>query len=101
MKYQYRLESFFLERWVELFSESRDFCLGYMNARRYDAPRNAYRLMRSDGKVVHEMTAETEVSIGQIAGYPTPEQYESAAKRACEQANRIRELQARKDAIAD
>lgn len=90
MKYTYSVESHFLGSWRKLFEESRDFCLGFLDARKDQAPRNAYRLTRSDGKVIVELPATEDVSIGMIAGWPTAEQYEFAAQRALVQAARIR-----------
>jgi len=55
--------------------------------------------MRSDGKVMQELPAVTDASIGMVAGWPTPEQYEYAARRAIEQAARIREQTAKQEAV--
>lgn len=76
-----------------LGDETRGFVLGYLIGRG-DAPppRLAMRAVRSDGQVIEERAAETEVSIGQIAGWPTPEQYETAAKRAMATAAQIRQI---------
>lgn len=98
MKYTYSVEAFFIDKWVKLLTDTRDFCSGYITACQYDSPRNAYRLMRSDGKVIAELKAATEVCIGMVAGWPAPEQYEAAAKRALDQAARIREQTAKNDA---
>ena len=40
--------------------------------------------------LVREIEEGTEVRIGQVAGWPTAEQYEAAAKRALERAEAIR-----------
>ncbi len=93
MNYTYSLETFYLDKWIKLFSDTLHFCQGYLMATRNYSPRNAHRIIRSDGKIVNESPAVTEVSVGQVAGYPTAEQYESAAKRALEQAARIRARQ--------
>lgn len=98
MKYTYAIETYYLDKWAVIVRDTRDFCLGYLARVTDYSPRNAYRLVRSDGKVTHESPACAEVSVGQVAGYPTPEQYESAAKRALAQAAAIRERQAREDA---
>lgn len=90
MKHTYTVQTFYCGSWMSLFSETRDFCLGFLEAKKDYAPRNAYRIMRSDGKVALDLPAYEDVAIGQIASYPTAEQYESAAKRALEQAERIR-----------
>ncbi len=55
------------------------------------------RLVRSDGKIVHEIKADADVNVGMIASWPTPEQYEAAAESALKQAARIREQAARKE----
>lgn len=91
MKYTYNLESFFNEKWVKLFTQSRDYCLGYINHAKYCYPRNDMRVIRSDGKVIEELKEYEDVSIGMVAGWPTAQQYENAAKRALEQAERIRQ----------
>lgn len=99
MKYTYFVETHYLGAWINLFSDTRDFCLGYLSAVRDRAPRNAFRLVRSDGKTVHDMPAVEDVAIGQVAGWPTPEQYEAAAKRALDQAARIRDQVAKQEAM--
>jgi hypothetical protein len=93
----YRVETFYLGRWVKILQDTRDFCAGYMHAKRYDAPRNAMRMIKFDGTkdtVVQELTQIDDVSIGMVAGWPAPEQYEAAAMRAMQQARRIREQKA-------
>lgn len=98
MKYTYTVEVNYLGQWGKTISDSRDFCLGYLNRVQYESPRLAHRMLRSDGKVIYALEAADDVAIGQIASYPTPEQYEAAAARAIAQAKRIREQQARHDA---
>lgn len=99
MKYTYTVESFYLEKWAPIIrGESRDYCLGYFDRTQEFSPRNAYRVVRSDGKVMAERKGDADVSIGMIAGWPTPEQYEGAAQRALDQAKRIRERQALEEA---
>lgn len=95
MKHTYAVEAICLEKWVKLFTDTRDFCAGYLTHAQYDHPRNALRIIRSDGKVMHELKADDEVSVGMIASYPTPAQYEHAAKIALEKAAWIREQEAR------
>ena len=97
MKYTYAVESMCLGKWCKLFTDTRDFCAGYLTHAQYDHPRNALRIVRSDGKVMHELKADDEVSVGMIASYPTPAQYEHAAKIALEKAARIREQEARQE----
>ena len=81
-KYTYSIETFYSQNWMKLFSESRDFCLGYLFRVKDFSPRNAYRLVRSDGKIIESVPENLEVSIGQIAGYPTAQQYKNAADKA-------------------
>jgi hypothetical protein len=92
MKHSYSVESFHLNEWRKLFTDTRDFCSGYLSHAQYSHPRNAMRIVRNDGKVIFELPQKEEVNIGQIASWPTPEQYESAAQKALEQAARIREF---------
>jgi hypothetical protein len=61
------------------------------------APRRAMRIVRSDGKLMEQWAAATEVNIGLIAGWPTAGQYENAAERALETAKRIREAKQRRE----
>jgi hypothetical protein len=96
-KYQYYVESLYDGRWVRIHTASRDFCEGYLRRVLDDThPRNEYRLMRSDGKVMESLYPIEEVSVGMIAGWPTPEQYEHAAQVALDKAARIREIQAKR-----
>lgn len=95
MKHTFAVETISAGKWAKLFSDSYSYCLGYLNARRYDGPRSAYRLIRSDGKVLLELPSVTEVSIGMIASYPTAEQYEHAANLALAKAALIRSQQQR------
>lgn len=97
MKHTYTVESHFLGKWHKLFTDTRDFCAGYVTHAQYDHPRNALRIVRGDGKIMHELKADDEVSVGMIASYPTPEQYEHAAKVALEKATQIREREAKQE----
>lgn len=99
MKHTYTVQTHYLGSWIDIVRDTRDFCLGFLHAKKDYAPRNAYRLMRGDGKVMHELPAADDVAIGQVAGWPTPEQYEGAAKRALEQAAQIREQAAKHEAM--
>ncbi len=90
MKYTYSIETFYIDRWMTIVKDGRDVCLGYLRAVENRAPRNAHRLVRSDGKITQSLPAAEDVSIGQVAGHPTAEQYEAAAQRALDQAARIR-----------
>lgn len=97
-KYTYSVQSFYLDRWIEIIKgETRDFCLGYLYARKDMAPRNAYRLIRSDEKILEETPAEKDVSIGMIASWPTAQQYDLAAAEAMKQAARIRAEEAKRE----
>lgn len=80
------------EEWVKLFECAKTWGEGYINCSKYQSPRLAHRLVRSDGKVILETKANPNVSIGMVAGFPTAEQYEYAAERALEKAQSIREL---------
>jgi hypothetical protein len=90
MKHTYTLECN-SGKWYKLFEGSLQFLQGYLDARKDSSPRLAYRIMRSDGRVMEEVGAREDVSIGQVAGWPTAEQYERAAARALERAKVIRE----------
>lgn len=91
-KYTYNIESFYLEKWCRVAQYcTLGYCEGYLDACRYDSPRNAFRIIRNDGKVVRELRPDEDVQIGMIAGWPTPEQYERAAAAALEKAAKIRQ----------
>lgn len=68
------------------------YCRGYMDASREGpTPRLAWRLVRSDGRVIDEIPAIESAGVGMVAGWPTPEQYEHAAKMCLEKAKAIRD----------
>lgn len=92
MKHEYRIESF-SGQWYKILQGSMQYCQGFLDARKDYAPRLAYRLMRSDGRIMEEVPARDDVNIGQIAGWPTAEQYEHAAHKALDRAKAIRERQ--------
>lgn len=97
MKYSYRIECPCLGGWNAFVKDqTRSFCDGYMHAMRGQMPRLHLRLVRSDGKIMEEIQAYDDVGIGQVAGWPTAEQYERAANRALERAAKIRENQTKK-----
>jgi hypothetical protein len=48
------------------------------------------RIVRSDDKIIEEVQAREDVSVGQVAGWPTGEQYKRAANQALEKAKAIR-----------
>ncbi len=91
-KYTYSLECPYSEKWNKFTTyASRDFCYGYLSAMRGQAPRLNIRMVRSDGKIMDEIEAYDDVNIGQIAGWPTAEQYERAGNEALQRARIIRE----------
>lgn len=94
MKHTYNLESFTIGKWLRILHGSLQYCQGFLDARKDFSPRNAYRLVRSDGKIMEEVIACDEVNIGQIAGWPTAVQYEVAAAKAIEMAKAIRDREA-------
>lgn len=98
-KYTYTVQTYYLDKWLDIVYDTRDFCLGFLHARRDQGPRNAYRLIRSDGKIMEEIPAEPDVFIGMVAGWPTPEQYEEAAQRALDKASKIREQTRRQEVM--
>ena len=92
MAYTYHVECPCLDKWNPIIKgRSRGYCDGYMDAMRGQLPRLHLRLVRSDGKIVDEIQAYDDVGIGQVAGWPTAEQYEIAANRALKRAEKIRE----------
>jgi hypothetical protein len=92
MKYTYNIQSQCLGNWHSFIrDEIKSYCDGYMDAMRGEMPRVYLRMVRSDGKIIRELPEYEDVGIGQIAGFPTPEQYERAAERALERARKIRE----------
>jgi len=100
-KYTYSFEVLLDDKWFRPFGMADTqlgFLRGYAMGRNDTAaPRLAMRVIRSDGRVMDEYAAATEVNIGLIAGWPTPEQYEEAAKRALATAGRIREANKRRE----
>lgn len=52
-------------------------------------PRLGFRLVRSDGKVMEEVSGREDVSLGMVAGWPTWEQYVAAAIRALDTAAQV------------
>jgi len=94
MKYTYSIQCPCLNDWNSFIkNEIKSYCDGYMDGRKHDLPRPHLRMVRSDGKIVRELTEYEDVGIGMIAGFPTAEQYERAAERALERARKIRENQ--------
>lgn len=91
MAYTYSIECAHAGKWHAFIKEkSRTYCSGYMDAMRGQVPRRQLRLVRSDGKVIDKIDAHDDVGVGQVAGFPTAEQYEQAGRRALERAAEIR-----------
>lgn len=104
-RYTYRLEIDIDGEWfcpAGMEDTHLAFLRGYAMGR-FDtpAPRRGIRIVRSDGKIMEEYQAATEVNIGMIAGWPTPEQYEAAAERALETAQKIREWRRSRGEVGD
>ena len=95
----FNIESLYCGNWCKIVSGvSQSYCHGYLDSIAYDAPRLGYRIIRSDGKIVREIKEREDVSVGMVAGWPTPEQYEFAAEKALKRAKEIREFQEKQDA---
>jgi hypothetical protein len=93
MKHTYSIQRLYNDEWYSLIKgEYLQYCLGWMDRAQDQSPSPAYRLVRSDGKVLKLMPEREDVSIGQVAGFPTAEQYEAAAQRALEKAAVIRKI---------
>jgi ferritin-like metal-binding protein YciE len=75
---------------VKIKESSLQYLQGYLDARKDASPRPAYRIIRSDNKVMEETADIGHLSIGQVAGWATAEQYEIAAQKALAQAAAIR-----------
>lgn len=76
----------------------KEFGLGFLLGRQslYESPRQALRVVKYDNhnvpgteQVIETLGAKTEVDIGQIAGFPSPQQYRNAAARAIAKAEQI------------
>lgn len=87
----YHIESNYCDKWLKIMDGGLSFLRGFLFARKDASPRLAYRIMRNDGKIMDEICSKEDVSVGQVAGWPTAEQYEHAAARALEKAKFIRE----------
>ena len=92
-KFSYKIEAQFDGPWHDHIEGPLRMLRGYMLAlcdmRPSPSPR--IRLVRSDGKVLDELSERGSVSVGQIAGFPTAAQYERAGNEALEKARQIRE----------
>lgn len=89
-KFEYWIEVFHIDKWLKIKSGSNQYCQGFYDAKMDSSPRLSMRIKRSDGEILEYAEAKTEVSIGMVAGWPTPEQYEAAAARAMAKAEAIR-----------
>jgi len=94
-KHTYTIETNCEGQWLKILSGSLQYLQGFLDARKDYAPRLAHRLLRSDGRIVEEIPANDDVSIGMIAGWPTAAQYERAADKAMDRAKAIRENETR------
>ncbi len=90
------IESFIQDKWHAIHRDvSEEWALGYLARYKNECPRNAMRAIRN-GHVLDEAKANEDVSIGMVAGWPTPEQYRAAAARAITKAEAIEKQQARR-----
>lgn len=96
MKYDFHIETFAIGKWLRIVTGSREYCRGYMSARLDYSPRLAYRIVRSDGLQLDHWPEKADVSIGQIAGWPSSEQYVAAAEKALATAIFIREQEGKR-----
>jgi hypothetical protein len=82
------------DEWIPITSGTRCYCLGFFDARQDLAPRLAMAVVQcspqGDRKVIASAPAKDKLHIGQVAGFPTPEQYEAAAAKALTTAQHIR-----------
>lgn len=96
MGYEYHLECRNAEKWIRFKSHlSLQYAKGWIDSRKEMSPRPSIRLVRSDGRIVDEISEINEVLVGQVAGFPTAEQYEQAASLALKRAKAIREANTR------
>ena len=82
-KHTYYLQALVSDRWVRVRGEvPKTYGEGFLaHHREAPGPRCGMRLVRSDGRVVDEVPANEEASIGMVAGWPTAMQYLRAARR--------------------
>lgn len=96
MKHTYSIQRLYNGDWYSLIKgEYLQYCIGWLDRTQDQSPRPAYRLIRSDGKILKLLPEREDVCIGQVAGFPTAGQYEAAAQRALEKAAVIRENEKR------
>jgi hypothetical protein len=95
VRHRYYLEVEREGAWVRLAGAecSREYGHGYLDGvRDAPSPRLAWRLVRDDGRVVADVQAQPEVGVGQVAGWPSGEQYRAAAARAIQRAEAAERL---------
>lgn len=61
-------------------------------------PRNAMRAICGE-KVIDSVDEKQDVSVGMIAGWPTPEQYRNAAAKALEKADAIEAFNSKRNNV--
>ncbi len=96
------------QKWSTHIRGNRSYCLGWFEGSKLNVPRLAMRVVKLSGvldwkdgeleKVVDEIGESNSVSIGMIAGRPSPEQYERAGNEALKRAAEIRAIQEREAA---
>lgn len=89
-KSMHKLQVLLNGQWMTIKQGNLGYLQGYFDAMANQSPRVAHQIVSPKGKVLDEMPERTEVSIGQVSGWPTAEQYEAAAKRALEKAEALR-----------
>lgn len=93
---KYSIEVEFNGSWRWVTDVTHAWGRGYLAAKRETpGPRVSHRLVHRSGEIMDTVPAINEVGIGQVAGFPTAEQYERAGQRALERARLIREREAR------
>lgn len=90
MSHSYRIETYHEGKWIKILEGSKQFLEGYLYAKKDYAPRPHFRIVREDGRIVDELPCRHDINIGQVAGWPTAEQYERAGKDALARAELIR-----------
>jgi hypothetical protein len=78
--------------WAAIRTGGLQYLLGYLDCASNQSPRLPHRVVRNDGKVESHFNEVVDVNIGMIAGWPSAEQYEEAARRAYGRAEAIRAI---------
>ena len=68
--------------WLKLDEGTRDYCRGWLEARKDLRPRPAMRIVRDDGAVSETLPADDTARVGMVFGYPTGAQLIGAAVRS-------------------